>query len=464
MKPSRQRIFAFVLIFVMLLAASLPALHGVVGRNLHAEGGYRVYLPLIVNIKSAAITWNTFLGSASDDFAESIAIDWGGSIYVTGYSVASWGTPINPYAGDYDVFVAKLDSNGVLQWNTFLGSTGYDIAYGISVDGIGDVYVTGYSVGTWGAPVMPYAGGGDGFVAKLNPSGVLQWNTFLGSASNDDAESIALDGNGNVYVAGSSAQTWGAPVNPYAAKSDGYAAKLNTAGALQWNTFLGAASADSAYGIALDGSGNVYVAGSSAGTWGAPVNPYTGGGDAFAAKLDGSGVRQWNTFLGSAGADYAIGIALDGSGNVYLAGSSAGTWGNPVIPYAGGGDAFAAKLNTGGARQWNTFLGSAGDDSAIGIALDGSGYVYVTGSSAGTWGTPVRPYAAGLDGFAAKLNASGARQWNTFLGSANDDYAIGIARDGSGNVYAAGASGGSWGAPVNSYTGGDDAFVVKMQP
>jgi hypothetical protein len=293
---------------------------------------------------------------------------------------------------------------------------------------------------------------------------VLQWNTFLGSGSGDDAESIALDGNGNVYVVGSSAHTWGAPVNPYAAGYDGYAAKLNPGGALQWNTFLGGAGADSAYGIKLDPSGNVYVTGGSARTWGAPANPYTGGMDAFAAKLDNNGVRQWNTFLGSAGTDYAIGIVLDGSGNVYLAGSSAGTWGTPVIPYAGGEDGFVAQLNNGGVLQWNTFLGSVGDDSAIGIALDGSGHVYVTGSSAGTWGTPVRPYTAGLDGFAAKLNASGVRQWNTFLGSANDDYAISLARDSSGNVYAAGASGGGWGAPVNPYTGGDDAFVAKMQP
>src|SRR5207244_4020071 len=147
------------------------------------------------------------------------------------------------------------------------------------------------------------------------------------------------------------------------------------------------------------------VAGSSAATWGAPVRAYTAGTDAFAAKLNSSGSHTCNNCLGAAGTDNGNAIAVDGSGNVYVAGSSAATWGAPVRAYTAGTDAFAAKLNSSGSLTWNTFLGAAGTDNGNAIAVDGSGNVYVAGSSAATWGAPVRAYTAGTDAFAAKLNS-----------------------------------------------------------
>ncbi len=94
----------------------------------------------------------------------------------------------------------------------------------------------------------------------------------------------------------------------------------------------------------MDGSGNVYIAGSSYQTWGSPVNPFAGafGYDAFAAKLNGSGVLQWHTFMGSSTREFCRGIAVDSSGNVYVVGSSDATWGSPVNAHAGNDDAFAA--------------------------------------------------------------------------------------------------------------------------
>jgi len=116
---------------------------------------------------------------------------------------------------------------------------------------------------------------------------------------------------------------------------------------LAWNTFLGSGSDDYGYGIVVDGSGNVYVVGTSSAAWGIPVNAYAGGDDAFVTKLNSSGVRQWHTFLGSGSWDIGKGIAVDGSGNVYVVGTSHATWGVPVNAFAGGPvDAFTAKLNS----------------------------------------------------------------------------------------------------------------------
>jgi len=291
--------------------------------------------------------------------------------------------------GSYDPqFPLVIDP--VISWNTFMGSAdNNDVGYAIAVDKSGNVYVAGDSYLTWGTPVNAHAGSADAFAAKLNSSGILQWNTFMGSASADYGHAIAVDTSGNVYVAGDSYLTWGTPVNAHAGGStDAFAAKLNSSGVLQWNTFMGSADWDVGYAIAVDTSGNVYVAGCSYATWGTPINPYAGGYDAFAAKLDSSGVRQWHTFMGSASMDYGHAIAVDTSGNVYVAGYSRATWGTPINPYAGSDDAFAVKI------------ADITKDDLIGT-WDGQG-VYYRDSDTGTWVKMASPadliVAGDLDG------------------------------------------------------------------
>ena len=352
-----------------------------------------------------------------------------------------------------------------LLWNTFMGCSDLDEGRSISVDSSGNVYVAGWSWATWGSPINAFAGSQDAFAAKLNNSGVLQWNTFMGL--NAVGRSISVDSSGNVYVAGWSYSTWGSPINAFAGGCDIFAAKLNSNGVLQWNTFMGGSGGDYGNGISVDSSGNVYVAGQSTATWGSPINAFVGGiYDAFAVKLNSSGVLQWNTFMGCSDLDYGHSISVDSSGNVYVAGESGATWGSPVNAYAGGErDAFAAKLNNSGVLQWNTFMGCSSSDEGQGISVDSSGNVYVAGWSNGTWGSPVNPYhGSGFDAFAAKLNNSGVRQWNTFMGGSDRDYGSGISVDSSSsNVYVAGSSWATWGFPVNAYAGGErDAFVFKL--
>jgi len=249
-------------------------------------GDYVHGIPVVIDPET---TWNTFLGSSGSDEGKGIAVDGSGNVYIAGYSSATWGSPVRAYTGESDVFAAKLDSSGSLTWNTFLGSSGYDSGYAIAVDGSGNVYVAGYSSATWGSPVRAYTGGNDAFAAKLDSSGSLTWNTFLGGSGADSGYGIAVDGSGNVYVGGRAASTWDSPVQAYTGDYDAYAAKLNSSGSLTWNTFLGGSGADYGYAIAVDGSGNVYVGGSSPATWGSPVQAYTGDYDAYAAKLNSSG-------------------------------------------------------------------------------------------------------------------------------------------------------------------------------
>ena len=410
---------------------------------------------------------HTFLGGTNTDRGGGIAVDSNGNIYIVGQSYATWGTPVRAFSANWDVFVAKLNAGGVLQWHTFLGGSNRDTAGAISVDTSGNVYATGASYVTWGNPVNPHAGGlGDAFAAKLDSTGALQWNTFLGAGGIDSAAAIVLDAGGSPWIAGTSDATWGSPINAFAGGGEGFVARLNASGVLQWNTFLGSPANDYPRGAAFDADGNFYVGGYGYATWGSPIRPFDdtlAQGDTFVLKLNGSGVRQWNTFLGGPQNDTGGSIAVDASKNIYVTGSGDATWGSPVNPYPGGyADVFVVKLNSSGALQWNTFVGSTEFTRPHGIAADAKGNAYVAGYSDATWGSPLRAYTSGLDGFIAKLNASGVLEWHAFLGAAGGDEALAITAERNGNAFVTGYSNATWGSPIRPYTNLEDAFVTKV--
>ena len=421
-----------------------------------ALGAYDRSEPLFID---PTLTWNTFLGGDGLDQGKAVTVDGSGNVYVAGYGSATWGSPVRAFSGGLnDAFVAKLDSSGNLIWNTFLGGDGDDRGKAVAVDGSGNVYVTGSSTAFWFTAIRGFNGGREAFVAKLDSSGNLIWNTFLflGLPAEHQGNAVAVDGSGSVYVAG----------DTFGLHQDAFAAKLDSSGNLIWNTFLGGDGANQGFAVAVDGSGNVYVAGYSTASWGSPVRDFSGGeADGFAAKLDPDGNLTWNTFLGGNEGDFGQALAVDGSGNVYVAGESDATWGgSPVQDYNGGAaDAFAAKLDPDGNLILNTFLGGNEGDFGGAMAVDGSGNVYVAGTSDATWGSPDHAFSGGRDAFAATLDPDGNLIWNTFLGGDGVDIGNALAVDGNGSVYLAGYSDVTWGSPVRDFSGGgDDAFVAKL--
>jgi hypothetical protein len=469
MKQSFKKLFMVILTLVFMLMLAGPAYAAPGSHSLHANG---TTIPLN---NAPTLTWNTFLGGSADfEGSNSVAVDGNGNVYLTGNSEGTWGTPIRAYSGGYDAFVAKLDSSGNLLWNTFLGQSDYDGGDSIAVDVNGNVYVTGRSNDSWGSPLQAYSASGDVFVAKLDTNGTITWNTFVGGSGSDYGQSIAVDGNGNLYVGGYSDMTWGNPVRAHTASTeDAFAAKLDaSSGALTWNTFLGGSGGDEGKSIAVDGSGNVYMAGWSNATWGSPIRSYSSDLDAFAAKMDSSGALTWNTFLGQSLYDEGKSIAVDGSGNVYMTGWSAATWGSPVRAFtltppnppfpSDSADAFAVKLDSSGALTWNTFLGGTSFDYGYSITIN-SGNVFVAGTSGGTWGSPTHPFDSNSDAYIAKLTSSGNLTWNTFLGGTGaDDAQGGFLAVSNGNVYVTGYSTATWGNPVRAFTSADNAFVAKV--
>jgi hypothetical protein len=436
----------------------------------HVQASYALILVMGVFAVLPGVTWNTFLGGAGRDEVSDIAVDTGGNAYIIGESNSSWGDPLNPFvntADNYDVYIAKVNSNGVRQWSTFLGGSDWDVGGDIALDGDGNIYVIGTSESTWGTPVNEFADYYDVFVAKFNNDGTLQWNTFLGSDNLDWGYSLGLDADENIYVTGDSLNPWGTPLNPHSeGYTDAFAARLNSAdGSRQWHTFLGGEDgADTAYGIAVSPTGNIYVTGESDYTWGIPVHGHRANGfdDIFVAKFNSDGALQWNTFWGGAFSDGGYGIGLDQSENVYITGQSWKSWGTPINPYVGDlTDAFVMKLNTNGGLQWNTFLGGNKDDSGLDIKADHLGNIYAVGYSESTWGNPMNPFGGYYDAYIARLNTNGATLQNTFLGGAGDEQGRGVAFANE-QVYIAGYSSTNWGNPLVPHNDIVDGFVAKV--
>ena len=421
---------------------------------------------------AATIQWNTFLGGTTADESLGVVHDNSGNIYVTGYSYGTWGTPIRAWSGHTDAFVAKLNSSGVLQWNTFLGSDNNDTATDIAIDSSGNIYVTGYSNTSWGTPIHAHSSDAphmDAFVAKLNPSGTLIWHTFMGGADLDFGAAVSVDKSGNIYIAGNSENSWGTPVTAHGNTGwGGFVAKLNNSGILQWNTFIEPAVYSNCTAIAATDSGTVYVAGETGSTWGNPIAAYSGDRDGFLAEYNTAGVRQWNTFFGSAESDTVTAMTTGNSG-IYITGESDDSWGTPVSPHSVqyNIDVYAVRFSTSGEKIWNTFMGSRVEtDFGSGISLDSAANIYVTGTSSGPWGNGAASYSGDDDIFVNRLNSAGQGQGNVFLGSEDSDSGNDITVEQSGKVIVVGTSHNSWGTPIRPHgqeAGYNDGFAVKLE-
>jgi hypothetical protein len=180
----------------------------------------------------------------------------------------------------------------------------------------------------------------------------------------DRGSTISVDGNGNVYVTGYSDLSWQGDENanplhahrPYTPSgyTDMVVLKLNSSGVYQWHTFYGGDSDDYGYSIIIDGIGNIYISGSSYMSWQGdgnanPLHAHSGNYNIVVLKLDSNGVYQWHTFYGSGGGDWGMDIAIDGSSNIYVTGQSGGSWqgdgnANPLHTFSGYRDIVVLKL------------------------------------------------------------------------------------------------------------------------
>ena len=399
---------------------------------------YDPSLPLVID---PVLSFSSFLGGTGAETGSAVAVDSVGDIYVAGRTDAGFPglnpiSPEPPHTVSGDAFVVKLkgDGSGVVYAVYLGGSTGAQ-ATGIAVDSGGNACIMG---DTWSAdfplvnPLQPdhKHGGPDAFVAKLNPAGnAILYSTFLGGSGSEGARRITVDANDNAYATGITASddfptTSGAFQTNRSGDWDAFVTKFNPGGsAIVYSTYLGGSGDEFSYSsptIAVDPSGNAYVAGTTTSTnfpttAGALQTHYGGGSsDAFVAKLDPAGsALVYSTYLGGSSYDGAyLSPRVDQQGSAYVAGDS----GSPDFPLTPGpfstspqypalfttfGELFVSKLSSDGSSLvYSTRLPG---QHCYGIAVDPAGSAWVAGDTGAQNGNVVFP--------SDRSHSSGVRRW-----------------------------------------------------
>jgi RHS repeat-associated protein len=377
----------------------------------YGGGGYDDAFVTKFNQQGQGPVYSTYLGGNSSDFGYGIAVDRAGNAYVTGSTSSTDFPTVNAhypnYGGGSDAFVTKLDPQGQGPiYSTFLGGSSYDGGKGIAVDGIGNASVTGSTLSfdfpTVNAryPNCNCVYGTDAFVTKLDPQGHGPvFSTYLGGYNWDYGEGIAVDAVGNAYITGHTTSPDFPTVNARYPIGSGWSAAFVTKFDSQgqgpvYSTYLGGYGYNYGLGIAVDGSGNVYVVGYTDSSYFPTVNArypnLNGSHDAFVTKFDPQGQGPvYSTYLGGSSSDGGYGIAVDGSGNSYVVGftnSSDFPIANAIYPnYGGNADVFVTKFDQQGQGPiYSTYLGGSGQSLGTGVAVDGAGNAYVTGSTSST--------------------------------------------------------------------------------
>jgi hypothetical protein len=354
----------------------------IAGPDLTYNGGRDAFVAK-VSADGTDLVYCGYIGGTGGESGRGIAVDGSGHAYVTGRTSSfefSFPVAVGPSffykGGDYDAFVAKVEADGTgLAYCGYIGGENSDYGNAIAVDGSGCAYVTGttysteISFPTLGGPDIFHNGGADAFVAKVNPGGTgFVYSGFIGGANDDEGLGIAADDFGCAYVTGTTFSTettfpvLAGPDLTHNGGADAFVIKLNeTATVIFYSGFIGGADDDAGSGIAVDGLGHAYVTGdtfSTEATFPVAVGPglvHSGDRDAFAAKVNvvGTGLAYCG-YIGGADLDLGTGIAVDGSGNTYVAGYTRSTEATfpvvagpglvkPAVP--GFNDGFVAKIS-----------------------------------------------------------------------------------------------------------------------
>ena len=335
----------------------------------HADPNASASAVVTVAHGAGAVIWTRQFGTGSGDSAAGVAVDGSGNVVVAGWTLGSLDGVI---AGNSDAFVRKFDAAGTVVWARQFGTSGYEVATGLVVDGSANVVVAGY---TSGSLEGVSAGMYDAFVRSFDEAGNVIWTRQFGTSMSEFATSVAVDDSGSVVVVG---WTYGSLEGVSAGGIDAFARKFDAAGSVVWTRQFGTSSHDYAQGVAVDDSANVVVVGM---TGGSLEGVSAGGVDAFVRKFDAAGNVLWTRQFGASSNDRALGVAVDGSGNVVVVGETVGSLEGVS---AGGVDAFVRKFDAAGNVVWTRQFGTSSDEHAWGVAVDGSGNAVVVGETGGS--------------------------------------------------------------------------------
>jgi len=356
-----------------------------------------------------------------------------------------------------------------ISFSTYFGSTGFEFARQVAVDGSGNIYLAGrsdsidfpvknaFQATSGDAPAYT----GDAVLVKFDSTASnLIYSTYLGGAGLDEAQALAVSSTGTVWLLGGTTSTNFPTLNPFQASNkgsvDGFLTKVNSTGAsLAYSTYFGGSDYDAGVALAVDSTGAAYVTGdtkSSNFPLQSPFQPNRNGGalyDTFVLKMNAGGTAlNFSTYLGGSGDNAARGIAVDASGNIVVCGrTNASNFPlvNPLQSTIGGGyDGFVTRFNaTGGSLSFSTFLGGSGDDACSRIRIDSNGALLLAGGTYSANFPTASAYQSTIggsaDAFVTKMKADGSSLiFSTFLGGSNLDGAGDLAIGSNNTVFVSG--------------------------
>jgi uncharacterized repeat protein (TIGR02543 family) len=391
--------------------------------------------------------------------ANSVAVDVNGNVYVAGY--INRGLDGNTLTGYEDFFVTMYDASGNKVRTKQLGAAGASAqAYGVAVDENGNVYVVGNTNG--GLDGNTLTGYRDSFVTMYDSSGNMVRTKQLGAAGAFTyAFGVAVDVSGNVYVAGYTNGSLDG--NTLTGNTDFFVIMYDPSGNIVRTKQLGVAGAFTyAYGVAVDVSGNVYVAGVTGS--GLDGNTLAGYVDFFITTYDSAGNKVRTKQLGASNVNtQATAVATDVHGNVYVAGYTTGNSGLDGNTLMGISDFFVTMYDSSGNKVRTKQLGASGAYTlATGLATDVHSNVYVAGYTYGNGGLDGNTLMGISDFFVTMYDSSGNKVRTKQLGASGAyAHATGVVVDVHSNVYVAGYTYGNGGLDGNTLTGVADLFVTK---
>jgi hypothetical protein len=351
------------------------------------------------------VIWSSYYGGTGLDDSRGIFTDANGDYYLTG---ATNSTTLISYlgyqgllGGSSDVYVAKFNALNQRLWATYYGRTGNDVGNDIVVDAFGGIYIAG-STGSTSAfatasQQVVYGGGArDGFVLKLFPDGTLEWCSYYGGSGDEQLTSLALGFQGEVYFIGETSSTDLITLDPFQVSfgggaSDFYIGTIDPGGFLLRYSYFGGSGAELAGDIVVTNDFNIYFTGSTSSSSGLAVggaqNTFGGGAyDGFFAKINSGNAIEWASYIGGPSEDRAEAIHVEGD-RLYVVGKSGSINGistpgaSQVFNGGGSFDGFLASYTIDGMVNWKTYYGGSGNESLWGVTTDAAGSIFITGNS-----------------------------------------------------------------------------------
>lgn len=400
--------------------------------------------------------WAKGAGGTRDDAGYAVAVDSSGNIYMAGVFTSpsiTFGSTILTLAGYGNVFLAKYDDNGNPLWAKSAVGSVFDMAFSLAVDISGNSYVTGYFKSptiAFDTIILTNTGNDDLFLAKYDAGGNVLWAKNAAGTGNDFVHNVALDESGNVYLAGfyeSPTLTIDTITLTNMGANDIFLAKYNSNGNVLWAKSYGGMGDDEANSCATDVSGNIYLTGyfeSPTLTVDTCTLTNAGYSNIFLVKYNPNGEVLWAKSEGGTMVDVANSIAADISGKTYLAGyfySSTITFGSTTLMNRGDKDIFLASFDTNGNALWARSAGGTDLDEVFSVAVDVSGNSYLAGyflSSLIHFDSTALMNSGGSDIFLADYSNNGNLRWAKRAGGPSYESAFSVAVNASGNAYMTG--------------------------